>query len=191
MTEVCTLTSFWRELLPWEIVISALRWSWLFIVMVHALNSESTYLELSKLTEFSCSVTKNSEFKLRVGWTSLLKRAPGCGPDSVKQCINQTKIIQTEKGLIMPHIVINACSSVRLSEANVAFRVCTVMFLVLYGICNTKDRITKRNRPSLCKTWGALTEASIFIPYKSHSSLQVVLISWCSGTKISSPCTSS
>ncbi len=80
--EVRALTSFWRELLPWWIVISVLLWSWLFIVVEHALNSESTYLELSKLTHFSCSVTENSEFpisrvsQLWVGWTSLLKRAP-------------------------------------------------------------------------------------------------------------------
>ncbi len=35
-----------------------------FIVVVHALNSESTYLELSKLTQFSCSETENSEFPI-------------------------------------------------------------------------------------------------------------------------------
>ncbi len=62
LTEVRLLTSFWRELLPWWIVISPLHWSWLFIVMEHALNSESTDLELSKLTQFSCSGTENSEF---------------------------------------------------------------------------------------------------------------------------------
>ncbi len=45
-------------------LISARRWSWLFIVVVHALNSESTNLELSKLTQFSCSVTENSEFPI-------------------------------------------------------------------------------------------------------------------------------
>ncbi len=33
----------------------------IFIVMVHTLNSESTYLELSKLTQFSCSVNENSK----------------------------------------------------------------------------------------------------------------------------------
>ncbi len=40
--EVRTLTSFWRELLPWWMVILVFCWSWLF--GVHALNSESTYL---------------------------------------------------------------------------------------------------------------------------------------------------
>ncbi len=32
--------------------------------VVHALNSESTYLELSKLTQFSRSETENSEFPI-------------------------------------------------------------------------------------------------------------------------------
>ncbi len=41
-------------------LISELHWSWLFIVVVQAPNSESTYLELSKLTQFSRSETENS-----------------------------------------------------------------------------------------------------------------------------------
>ncbi len=57
-------TPFWRELLPWWIVISELHWSWLFIVVVHVLNSESNYSELNKLTQFSLSETENSEFPI-------------------------------------------------------------------------------------------------------------------------------
>ncbi len=34
------------------------------IVLVHALNSESTYLELNELIQFSCSVNENSKFPI-------------------------------------------------------------------------------------------------------------------------------
>ncbi len=46
------------------IVVYVTNKTWNLKLVVHALNSESTYLELSKLTQFSRSETDNSEFPI-------------------------------------------------------------------------------------------------------------------------------
>ncbi len=86
---------FWRE---WWIVISALRWSWLF-------KCARATPELNKLIQFSLPETENSslsfnlsimkfpsqckstqfKFKLRVCWTSSLNTGPGLIPSAISE----------------------------------------------------------------------------------------------------------
>ena len=70
--------------LPWWLVESGLHWCWLFIVVVHVLNSRWNYSELIKPTQICFSGTENSEWiisefriTLRVCWTCFVKRTPG------------------------------------------------------------------------------------------------------------------
>ena len=61
--------SLWNKLLfyfplSWWLMMSGLHCWWLFIIVMHVLNSGWTYSELIELTQISCSGTGYSEFPI-------------------------------------------------------------------------------------------------------------------------------